>query len=306
VNVRIRRAVEADLPAVYRVWHAAAHPGQAAPTTPDAMLPLFRHELATGEMWIAEDGDIAVGYVAALVRSGIAFISELFVAPDRQAGGIGGALLRRLMAAPAAGYCTMSSTHPGALTLYVRAGLRPRWPHFLLTGTARAAAQLPSDGVVGVVAHGARADLVTWDARACGRTRPEDHAYWQRVLGAAPLWFRRDADTLGYGYVRRCARAATGAIDVRLGPVGVATPADSVACVGAAWRWASTAGRASASSDEARYCIVVPEPHGALTPLLQAGFRVSDTEIFCCSRDDLFRDPLTYVAPADPDGTSMF
>ncbi|HYM70797.1 MAG TPA: GNAT family N-acetyltransferase [bacterium] len=310
MDVRIRRAVEADLPAVYGVWRAAAHPGQASPATPDVMLPLFRlfrHELTTGELWIAEDGDAAVGYAAALVRSGIAFIAELFVAPDRQSGGIGGTLLRQLMAAPVAGYCTMSSTHPGALTLYVQAGLRPRWPHFFLTGTARAAAQLPSAGVVAAVADGGGADLVAWDAEACGRMRPEDHAYWQQVLGAIPLWFRRNGDAVGYGYVRRCARGATGDVDVRLGPVGVAASADSVACVGAAWRWASTtAERASASSDEARYCIVVPEPHGVLAPLLQAGFRISDTEIFCCSRDDLFRDPLTYLAPADPDGTSMF
>ncbi|HLJ58124.1 MAG TPA: GNAT family N-acetyltransferase [bacterium] len=310
MDVRIRRAVEADFPSVYRVWRAAAHPGRTSSTTHDVTLPLlrlFRHERTTGALWIAEDGDVAVGYAAALVRSGIAFISELFVAPDRQADGIGGTLLRQLMAAPATGYCTMSSTHPGALTLYVRAGLRPRWPHFFLTGTAGAVAQLPSAGVVAVPAGGDGADVVAWDAEACGRRRPEDHAYWQRVLGAVPLWFRRNADTLGYGYVRRCAREATGGIDIRLGPMGVTASADSVACAGAAWRWAgTTAEPASASSDEARYCIVVPEPHGALAPLLRAGFRISDTEIFCCSRDDLFRDPLMYLAPADPDGTSMF
>ena len=45
-------------------------------------------------------------------------------------------------------------------------------------------------------------ELLHWDARACGRPRPEDLQFWVREEGSAPIWFRRRGQIVGHGYVR--------------------------------------------------------------------------------------------------------
>jgi GNAT superfamily N-acetyltransferase len=80
--------------------------------------------------WVAEapDGEI-VGTALALVREGVWGLSLLGVRPDRQAGGVGGALLRAALATAEGtrGGIILSSTHPAAMRSYARAGfgLRP-------------------------------------------------------------------------------------------------------------------------------------------------------------------------------------
>lgn len=300
-DVQIRRAIEADLPEVYEVWHRTVHQGHSSAPPAAALLPLFRHELTTGHMWVAEGEDSLVGFAALLVRSEIAFLAELFVVPTLQSRGIGGALLQHALSTPATVYCTMSSRDPRALALYVRAGMRCHWPHFLLTSTSRVLRHLPRGDLTVAVADRGDPDIVAWDARIGGRERPEDHAYWQRVLGAVPLWFKRGDAPLGYGYVWRSPEGPGGA-NVGLGPLGVGARADVVACVGAALQWVSHESQPGARMHR----VAIPGPHLALVPLLEAGFRISDVETFCCSRPDLFFDPQVYIAPAGPEGTSVF
>ncbi len=303
--IDVRLAVKADLPAVYEVWRATVYQGRPSAPSSTVMPPLFHHELTTGHMWVAEGEGHLIGFAALLVRSGIGFLAELFVLPDLQSRGIGRRLLQHALATSATTYCTMSSRDPRALALYARAGLQPMWPHFLLTSTSPAPAPLSGEHLMVVSAAPEDPNLLNWDARIAGRVRPEDHTYWGRTLAAVPMWFVRAGVTVGYGYVWQ----RPGRNQVGLGPLGVKSRTDAVACVGAALRWLARQKGAvgeRAQIKETTYYVAVPGPHPTLAPLLQAGFRIADVETFCCSHSDLFFDPQTYLAPAGPEGTSVF
>ena len=300
MHYRIRRAIEEDLRPIYGVWCAAALRGRS-PTPWTVMASLFRHELATGEIWVAEGANGLVGFAALMVRSGVAFLGELFVLPDVQSRGIGRALLHQALAAPADIYCTMSSGDPRAMALYIGAGMVPQWPHFLLTAAVIEAQHLPGADVTVAVAAPGDPELIAWDARVGGRHRPQDHDYWQREMIAASLWFKRAGAVCGYGYVwQRAADSARPAV-AGVGPLGALSAADAPACAGAAVRWARAGGAAASSV----IYIAVPGQHGALASLLRAGFQIREVEMFCCSRSPAFFDPQTYLAAATPEGSSL-
>jgi GNAT superfamily N-acetyltransferase len=305
VTVRPTRA--SDLPALGDVWRAAAHPGRVDPPPPGVLSLYYQHQLATGESWVAEDADGLAGYAASFTRSGVTFLSDLFVVPARQSRGIGAALLHHALARVGGTRCTMSSLDPRALALYTRAGLRPRWPHMLLAASPPDFAALPGAAVDVTVASAGDPAFVEWDARLSGLSRPEDHAFW-RAVGAVPLWFAHVGDRVGCGYVWHRADANPDAPEVRVGPLGAVSPEHAVGCVGAALRWAASSAASAdprAAPREWTYRVAVSAAHAALAPLLEAEFRVSGLEIFCCSRDDLFFDPRAYLALAGPEGTSL-
>ncbi|TMI79517.1 MAG: GNAT family N-acetyltransferase [Bacillati bacterium ANGP1] len=301
MNYRIRRAIEEDLRPIYDVWCAAALRGRS-PTPWAVMASLFRHEMATGEMWVAEGANGLVGFAALMVRGDVAFLGELFVLPDVQSRGIGRALLRQVLAAPADIYCTMSSGDPRAMALYIGAGMTPQWPHFLLTAAVFEERLLPGSDVTVAVAAPGDLELVAWDTRVGGRHRPQDHDYWQRGIGAAALWFKRAGAVCGCGYVSQRPADAARPAAAGVGPLGALSADDAPACVGAAVRWARDAGAAASSV----IYIAVPGQHGALSSLLRAGFQIREVETFCCSRSPEFFDPRTYLAAAAPEGTSLF
>jgi GNAT superfamily N-acetyltransferase len=253
-------------------------------------------------MWVAEGANGLVGFAALMVRGGVAFLGELFVLPDVQSRGVGRALLHQALAAPAEVYCTMSSGDPRAMALYIGAGMTPQWPHFLLTGAAAEEQHLPGADVTVAVAAPGDPELIACDARVGGRRRPQDHDYWQRELGAAPLWFKRAGAVCGYGYVSQRAADAARPAAAGVGPLGALSADDAPACAGAAVRWAREAGAVASSV----IYIAVPGQHSALSSLLRAGFQIREVEMFCCSRSPAFFDPRTYLAAAAPEGSSLF
>nr|PZN25786.1 MAG: hypothetical protein DIU80_14310 [Chloroflexota bacterium] len=291
----IRPAGPADLPAVYDIFYALeVGDDPEAPPRP-AMLPDYPHLLATGELWVAESDGELLGFAGVVVRSDIAFLTDLFVREDRQSGRLGARLLRHAFA-PHAGRVrfTVSSTDPRALGLYIRAGLRPHWPNFLLRGHVSSLRGMLVGDVT--VSEAAPDDplLVEWDARDGGRERPQDHAYWVREEGGAPLWFRRGGELVGYGYVRLRAGTLYYPDAARIGAIGARTPAEAASCVAAAVRWASE------RADVLR--IDVPGPHPALAPLLDDGFRITYVETLVASDQTLFFDPARYLGS----GGSLF
>lgn len=116
MTLTIVKATPAQHPAVLAVMRAAFAPyirrlGREIAPTAFAGLP---EALARGDVWLALDGDRILG-VAELKQDGDAIVLEhLAVAPERQGGGIGGALLRHIEAIARAANAT-------ALTLYTAA-----------------------------------------------------------------------------------------------------------------------------------------------------------------------------------------
>jgi len=286
-SIPIRRATEADLPAIYEIWYANEVGGDRNPP-PRGSDMLLRHELGGAEIYVAALGDRVAGFAAAVVRDRVVFLSECFVGAPFQSRGVGRALVRRLLAPDGRVRCTLSSRDPRALSLYIRAGLRPRWPHFCLLADTARLADLPAGTAEVAVAGQGDADLVEWDAAIAGRRRPADHVYWRERVAAVPLWFVRAGQPIGYGYFQlRTPEDLWYPDGATIGPIGARNSADALECVLAAVRWA----RPRATTLR----IGVPGPHLALAPLLGAGFQITYVEMFVSSADRPFVDAACYI-----------
>ena len=243
------------------------------------------HELATGQMVVAEDDGGLAGFASVLGRDGVTHIADLFVRSDRIGQGLGRALLAATL--PARGeLATFASADPRALPLYVRAGMRPVTPLLYLHGGRAAAARLPDPGTVSAVTGAdAVADL---DRRVAARHRPPDHAFLAAV-GATALLVGDGDRTLGYAWVRVPAGAGAG-LEAFLGPLGAGAEDDALRVAIAAVR------HAAARAQTVHLSLLGPHP--ALSPLLTAGFRIEAADTFMASRVNLL-DPRRYAPNAD-------
>jgi GNAT superfamily N-acetyltransferase len=290
----IRPATAADLPALYEIWYANEVGDDPSPPSRGPW-PWLRHELATGELLVAERGGQAIGFAATIARDGIVFLSDCFVREDVRSGGVGRQLLQHLLPRDGRICCTLSSADPRALALYIRAGMRPRWPNFCLRAETSMLGALPTSGLDLWEARPGDPALVEWDAAIGGRRRPDEHAYWLAETRAIPLWFRRGGETIGYGYVQlRSPEALWHPDALMLGPIGARNQEDALACVGAALRWARS--RAPTIG------ITLPGPHAALAALLDARFQITSVETFVSSSDEPFVDVRRYI----PSGSTFF
>ena len=255
---------------------------------------MLRHIFETGTMYVAAQDDHILAFAGAITRGPVTFLTDLFVQPRIQSGGLGKALLQHVLPNEQPIYCTMSSTDPRALALYTRLGMQPVFPHFNLQWQGQFQGE-PSLADLEVI-EGEAEDpaFVQWDALISGRARPLDHAFWLKQQQGIPLWFRRRGVTVGYGYVRQVAATLLSPQTWFVGPVGVNSPAYAVACVLAATKWAQQ------RAEMVR--IDVPGPHPSLAPLLERGFQILYVETFHSSASTPFFDARCYI----PSGSDLF
>src|SRR5215207_7591885 len=130
--MRIERAAPEDMRAVRAI--AARYDLMAEwPAPPDWL----EHVLAMQGLWVARDNGEVCGFAGVVRDGGVTHLCDLFVEPDRLGRGTGKALLAAAL--PATGVrTTFASADPRALTLYVRAGLRPFAPLLYLAGAVAA------------------------------------------------------------------------------------------------------------------------------------------------------------------------
>jgi hypothetical protein len=250
--------------------------------------PMLQHIFQTGTVHVAEENGRILAFAASITRDKATFLTDLFVRPDQQSSRLGQTLLQQVMPVTEDGIrCTMSSTDPRALALYIRSGMRPHWPNFCLRlDGAAPVEQFDTDVEIVEAAPGDPA-LGEWDAEISGRQRPQEHAYWAGEQQAVPLWFRRGAQTVGYGYARLGAETFWFPQECMLGPIGARTPADATVCVLAAVRWAQQRAKTLR--------INVPGPHPCLALLLEARFRILYVETHLSSLSTSFFDPHCYI-----------
>lgn len=216
--MRIRRATGDDLPALAEIFSVAARYVTERyrpefiglfPIDPETRYPLYGHLLETGTILLAEDRG-PVGFAASTVRGDVWFLSQLWVLPERHAAGIGSMLLDESLttASGATTFTVISSPHPAAQLLYMRASMLPLWLDVEMTG---------ADAPVGEEPRGVEPltdDDQGWvdeiDRAARGVVRREDHAFWRRR--ASGLALRRDGTPLGYVYVAPEGRVGPGAV----------------------------------------------------------------------------------------------
>ncbi len=184
------------------------------PGDPSRNFPLWRHLMATGAAFLAEDPNPA-GFAAAVVRDGVWLLSALWVTPDRHGEGIGSALLDEALAwgRGASTFSVVSSPDPSAQTLYLRRSMFPVWTQHEFSGESRDRPEMP-EGIAPLTEHDQPwVDEIDREVR--GHARPEDHGFWRRR--AKGLALRREGRPIGYVYV------SSGG---RVGPGGAENPGD--------------------------------------------------------------------------------
>jgi GNAT superfamily N-acetyltransferase len=271
----IRNASHADLPRVAEIWYEAATEGESDPPPMRGVPSLYTHELETEDLVVLQRDEEVVGYAAVIKRGSIAFLADLFVAAAHRSTGLGQRLLQAVLPKSGQVCCTVASNDPRALPMYVRAGMRPWWPHVHLRLRTDELKLLHEAQADAVEAEPGDPEWLRWDTQISGRPRPQDYNYWILRRRGVPLWFTRGGRRLGYGMAQQLSDDSVWHPEaLTLGPIGALEHADAEACVLAAVQWART------RSDTIR--MSVTGPHPALAALLSAGFRIVEVETFCC------------------------
>lgn len=240
-GVAFRPATADDLPACEEIWRDGLNDyllplGQMEIPTDNATLrQLHAHVLATDPelFWVAtrsgESDDMTVdrrplGFAAAARRGPVWFLSMLFVRPDAQAGGVGSALLERILPRDNAVLAVATdAAQPISNGLYAAHHMVARMPMFNLVGRPfrhEALAPLP-DGLVaerfGNTTPAERGDdldlaLADIDREVLGFEHLEDHDLLCRQGRIGFTYRDRAGGLAGYGYTSEVGR---------LGPVAV-------------------------------------------------------------------------------------
>jgi hypothetical protein len=238
--------------------------------------------MAAGRLVVAEQGSGLVGYAAARALAGaagpISVLADLFVAPSTRGAGLGGAMLQRLWSDDVA-RMTFSSTHPSALPLYLRFGLTAWWPLLYLSGDRSLLTQSSSLEAEEASAEDAAALERSWT----GLDRSVDYTAWQARPGGGVFVVRRGGRPLAAGVT---AGEQAALEHLRMTP-GL-DDAEAAAVVGAAL---SRVQRGPVTA-------YLPAPHPAIRPLLAAGWRVTEHDLFMATRPDLLDPTRDVPSPA--------
>ena len=84
---------------------------------------------SAAQFWVAEDGEKIIGYARSMEHDGVMDLTEFFVLPNQQSGGVGRELLARAFPKSAARYRVIIATlDERALYRYLSAGVYGRFP----------------------------------------------------------------------------------------------------------------------------------------------------------------------------------
>jgi hypothetical protein len=235
-----------------------ASDGEGLPDAWDRRRSLYEHLATTSDRWVvAEDDRRVVGYARSIRRDGERELTEFFVRPDVQSGGIGKELIGRVFPAEAGVRRTIVATPDlRALSRYLRLGLAGASPIVELRGSPR---DEPLDSDLEVVRlRGTEADLdalATLDVAVIGHRRDVDHRWL--IAAREGLLFRRGGAPVGYGYS-----------GITTGPALTLDPADQPAIL-------SQLEAVCARAGEALCEVEVPMANGvAMRHLLERGYRI--------------------------------
>jgi hypothetical protein len=235
-----------------------ASDSEELPDAWDRRRPLYEHLAATGDRWVvAEDDGRVVGYARSIKRDGERELTEFFVRPDAQSGGIGKELIGRVFPEEAGVRRTIVATPDlRALSRYLRLGLAGASAIVEFRGPPRDE-PLDSDldvvRLTGTYAH--LEALAELDVAVIGHRRDVDHRW---LIGVREgLLFRRGGAPVGYGYS-----------GITTGPVLALDPADQPSIL-------SQLEAVCARAGEAMCEVEVPMANGvAMRYLLERGYRI--------------------------------
>jgi len=178
---------------------------------------LYEHlALTADQFWLAEREGTAIGYARSIVRDGVRQLTELFVLPGEQSGGIGRTLMAHAFPPIKNAKYNSIITSPDipAQVLYLKSGVYPRFPAYYF---GRSPEQLSFSSDLTIAPFQASpsnlATLAGIDNTVLGFTRQVDHN-WFLSERQGYLYCRND-QPVGYGY-----------LGVRNGPFALLDEAD--------------------------------------------------------------------------------
>jgi GNAT superfamily N-acetyltransferase len=270
----IREARAADLTAIGNIAVAAGQQDDWSGRNP----AYVEHLMRAGRVLVSDTGGRITGFGAVQEVATVQVLCDLFVDPATHGTGVGRALLTELWR-DAPRRITFSSQHAHALPLYTSFGLDAWWPLLYLRGDVREL-RFPAGWRTG----GATADEVAaMELSWTGIDRTADHQAWAARANGAALVVRRAGSVLAAG------TAAGPLADFGITHLAIDPAADDEAAAAAVLT--ALAGLA-APAPTARVCL--PAPHPAVRPLLAAGWRVQEFDLFMASEPGLL-DPRRVV-----------
>jgi hypothetical protein len=168
-----------------------------------ARRPLYEHLAATADQfWLAKRGERTVGFARSILRDRLRLMTELFVLPGEQSGGLGQQLLA--LAFPAEGAdrrWLLATSDLRAQALYLKHGLYPHFPAYYFWRQPREL-PLPESDLRIERADSSTETLLTMgdvDVQLLNHHRDVDHT-WLMTDRQAYLYYRA-GKPVGYGYV---------------------------------------------------------------------------------------------------------
>lgn len=277
-GIEVRAAVPEDLPGIAAVALATGQDGEWDGADPAYMAHLLAHgRVAAGVI----DGTVAGFGATRRIGDGpgaVSMLCDLFVDPRAHGAGCGRAILDWLWSGPGA-RMTFSSLHGHALPLYTSFGLDAWWPLLYLRGPVEAL-PAPAGWTTETASPGGAAALERdWS----GADRSEDHRAWARRPGGASVLARRGGQALAAGTTGG-GGSGYGVTHLSLAPsAGDADAAGAVLAV-----------LAGLEPEDGRALVCLPAPHPAVRPLLAAGWRVEEFDLFMATGPG-FLDPRRAV-----------
>ncbi len=274
-GIQVRAATQADGPEIAQVALATGQDEEWSGSDPAYVAWL----LATGRLLAAvRDGALAGFGATRRIGAGPAAVSmlcDLFVHPDAHGLGIGQAVLAELWRDEPR-RMTFSSLHAHALPLYTRFGVDAWWPLLYLAGPVarlRGAAAADPAGLAGWAAVASTVDQVAAaELDWTGVDRSADHRAWAGRPHGQPAEVRRDGALVAAGTVAGHGDEY-GIVHLAVAP----ELTDDVA------RDAVLTLLASLDGPDGRSRVCLPAPHPAVRPLLEAGWRVTDQDLYMAS-----------------------
>ena len=234
---------------------------------------LFRHLTETAErFWVAESDGRMAGYARSTLHDGVRELTEFFVHPDQQSGGIGRELLARAFPVEGARRRVIIGTADlRAVVRYLKAGVYPRFPIYYASRAPRSV-EVATD--LTVVPASATAETLAAlrmiDAAILDMTRDPDHDFLLRHR-QAKLYYRGDV-LVGYGY-----------FGAETGPIALLNDTDFPAVL-------ARAETEAAARNEASFAMNVPLINrAAVDYLLGQGFQLEDFITFLFSDEPFGR-----------------
>lgn len=289
VSLDYRRARESDIPSIAKVFATAIndvsirHGFSENPVPPSPPNPQYAFWLKKdpGAFWVAESEGRVIGYTFSFLRGSLWFLADLFILPEHQGKGVGGALIRKTLGSWRGRRIDNRALitpafNRASVSLYMRYGMLPRQPVYVASAP-RKAVELSLKGK-------ANAELEADEPKVFRTVSPEldrvhtlalgfpsgwHNQFFFEVLKARCLVFRKKGRPEGYSFVSPSGK---------IGPLVVRSAGSFAAAFDLTLR-------AAVEGDQENVSMYFPGTNGAAASLsIKHGLRIVYPMLFLSSR----------------------